>query len=85
MSRQFRSLVVKSAQIQHQIDSEHRRRAPDWMRLMRLKILRLRTKDRIRLLVATARRRSFGGSNGSSPLFCGPAPYRFTSLASLRH
>ncbi len=43
----FKSLFFKSAQIQEEIEKEHRRRWPDWMRLLKLKKIRLAIKDRL--------------------------------------
>lgn len=43
----FKSLLFKSAQIQEEIEKEHRRRWPDWMRLLKLKKIRLAIKDRL--------------------------------------
>lgn len=71
MSRRFRSLLLKSAHIQRQIDAEQRRRLPDWTRLWRLKVLRLRFKDRLRMMVFAAPRRApFNDRGSSSPLLC---------------
>jgi len=44
----FKSLLFKSAQIQQEIEKEQTRRLPDWMRLLKLKKLRLAIKDRLR-------------------------------------
>jgi len=46
-AKRFRSLLFKSAQLQQEIDKEHSRRMPDWMRLLKLKKLRLAMKDRM--------------------------------------
>lgn len=43
----FRSLLFKSTQIQREIEKEQSRRIPDWMRLLKLKKLRLAIKDRM--------------------------------------
>ena len=43
----FRSLLFKSTQIQQEIEKEQNRRLPDWMRLLKLKKLRLAIKDRL--------------------------------------
>ncbi|MEZ5814328.1 MAG: hypothetical protein R3E13_06355 [Alphaproteobacteria bacterium] len=43
----FKSLLFKSAQIQEEIEKEHKRRWPDWMRLLKLKKIRLAIKDRL--------------------------------------
>ncbi len=47
----FKSLLFKSAQIQQEIEKEHQRRWPDWMRLLKLKKLRLAIKDRMERIV----------------------------------
>lgn len=43
----FKSLLIKYAQIQQKIDKEHQRRLPDWIRLLKLKKIRLAIKDRL--------------------------------------
>lgn len=43
----FKSLLFKSTQIQQEIEKEQNRRLPDWMRLLKLKKLRLAIKDRL--------------------------------------
>ncbi|MFP4098418.1 MAG: DUF465 domain-containing protein [Alphaproteobacteria bacterium] len=43
----FKSLLFKSAQIQEEIEREHKRHWPDWMRLLKLKKVRLAIKDRL--------------------------------------
>lgn len=48
----FKSLLFRSAKIQEEIEREHKRRWPDWIRLLKLKKLRLAIKDRIERLVA---------------------------------
>lgn len=47
----FKSLLFKSAQIQQEIEREHQRRWTDWMRLLKLKKLRLAIKDRMERIV----------------------------------
>ena len=47
----FKSLLFKSAHLQSEIDREHQRRWPNWLRLLKLKKLRLAIKDRIQKLV----------------------------------
>lgn len=49
--RRFTSLLFKSAQLEEQIEREQRRRWPDWMRLLKLKKLRLLIKDRIQKMI----------------------------------
>lgn len=49
--KRFKSLLFKSARIQEEIEREQRSRWPDWMRLYKLKKLRLAIKDHmIRLM-----------------------------------
>lgn len=43
----FKSLLFKSTQIQQEIEKEQSRRLPDWMRLLKLKKLRLAIKDKL--------------------------------------
>jgi len=45
--KHFKSMLMKSAQIQRAIEHEQQRRWPDWIRLLRLKKVRLAIKDRI--------------------------------------
>ncbi len=47
----FKSLLFKSARLQSEIDREHQSRWPNWLRLLKLKKLRLAIKDRIQKLV----------------------------------
>ncbi len=54
----FKSLLFKSARLQQEIDREHQRRWPDWMRLLKLKKLRLAINDRMQRLLDQ-------GSNGA--------------------
>lgn len=46
-ARHFKSLLFKSTQIQQEIEKEQSRRLPDWLRLFKLKKLRLAIKDRL--------------------------------------
>ena len=43
----FKSLLFKATQIQREIEKEQSRRLPDWMRLLKLKKLRLKIKDKL--------------------------------------
>lgn len=43
----FKSLLFKSAQIQQEIERERTRRWPDWMRLLKLKKIRLAIRARM--------------------------------------
>lgn len=49
--RLFKSLMFKVSHLQQQIEHEHTRPAPNWLRLLKLKKLRLVIKDRINRLV----------------------------------
>ncbi len=46
----FKSLLFRSAKIQEEIEKEHRRPWPNWMRLLKLKKIRLAIKDRMERL-----------------------------------
>lgn len=46
----FKSLLFRSAKIQEEIEKEHQSRWPNWMRLLKLKKLRLAIKDRMERL-----------------------------------
>lgn len=46
----FKSLLFRSSRIQEEIEREQKRRAPDSMRLLKLKKLRLVIKDRMQEL-----------------------------------
>ena len=48
------SLLMKSARIRSHIEREHVRSRPDWIVLLRLKLLDLRLKGRLRALTAAA-------------------------------
>jgi len=50
MSRKFHSLLLRMIRVQALIDREQARPVPDWMALGRLKVMRLRLKDRLRNL-----------------------------------
>ena len=56
MSRKFHSLLIKSALVQSKIERESVRPTPDWIMLLRLKMLRLRLKVRLSALSVTALR-----------------------------
>lgn len=43
----FKSLLFKSTQIQSEIEREQNRVWPDWMRLLKLKKIRLSIKDKM--------------------------------------
>ena len=49
----FKALLYKSSQIQQKIEEESGRRWPDSLRLLKLKKLRLRIKDRLLHLIST--------------------------------
>ena len=46
----FKSLLFRSAKIQEEIEKERRRPWPNWMRLLKLKKIRLVLKDRMERL-----------------------------------
>lgn len=46
-AKHLKSLLLKSAKVQREIEREQRRRMPDWLRLLKLKKVRLVIKDRI--------------------------------------
>lgn len=50
MSRKLHALLIKSALIQSKIERERVRPVPDWIMLLRLKLLRLRLKSRLSAL-----------------------------------
>jgi len=45
--QRFKSLLFKATQIQQEILREQSRRLPDWIRLLKLKKIRLAIKDRM--------------------------------------
>ncbi len=59
----FKSLLFKSAKIQQEIEKEQKRRWPDWMRLLKLKKLRLAIKDRMERIVQNGVRGHLGGGH----------------------
>jgi uncharacterized protein YdcH (DUF465 family) len=46
-ARRFKSLLYKSSKLQAQIAKEQKRPKPDWLRLCRMKKLRLTMKDKM--------------------------------------
>ncbi len=56
--KHLKSLLFKSMLIQQAIDREHQRRWPDWIRLLKLKKLRLAIKDRIEKLIGKTHNRT---------------------------
>jgi hypothetical protein len=54
MTFKLSSLLYKSALIQQEIESEQLQRRPDWLRVMRLKTLRLKLADRLRAVARQA-------------------------------
>ncbi|NWH07473.1 MAG: hypothetical protein HXY22_02300 [Alphaproteobacteria bacterium] len=52
--RHFKALLFKAAKIQKEIDREQKAARPDWMRLLKLKKLRLVLEDRLQRLGAAA-------------------------------
>jgi uncharacterized protein YdcH (DUF465 family) len=53
--KRIHSLLIKSAEIQQEIEREHARPRPDTFRLLKLKKLRLAIKDRIITMLRAAR------------------------------
>ena len=51
MSRKLHFLLMTTSYVQLRIDRERARRVPDWNMLLRLKVLRLRLNDRMRVLL----------------------------------
>lgn len=51
--RLFQSLLFKVSHLQQQIDREYKRPAPNWLRLLKLKKIRLAVKDRIHRLICS--------------------------------
>jgi len=49
-AKHFKALLVRAAKIQTEIDREQKASRPDWMRLLKLKRLRLVLKHRIQRL-----------------------------------
>ena len=62
MHNKLISLVLKLSHINRAIESEHKRPASHWMRLFRLKRLRLKLKDRLLAVAA-----QFGPARNLSP------------------
>lgn len=54
--RHLKSLLFRAAEIQTEIDRERSARLPNWIRLLRLKKLRLVLEDRLYRLAAAAAR-----------------------------
>jgi hypothetical protein len=53
-ARHFKALLFRAAKIQTEIEREQKAGRPDWMRLLKLKRLRLVLKDRIQRLADMA-------------------------------
>jgi uncharacterized protein YdcH (DUF465 family) len=49
--QRFKSLLFRSTKIQKEIEREHQSRWPNWLRLLKLKKLRLAIKDSMERLV----------------------------------
>ena len=56
--RNFKTLLLKSAKIQAEIEREQNGSRPDWMRLLKLKKLRLVLRDRLQRLSSAERAQS---------------------------
>jgi hypothetical protein len=59
MTFKLPSLLYRSALIQREIDAEQHRSQPDWMRVMRLKALRLKLMERLQRLNSFTRMNGF--------------------------
>lgn len=67
MPRKFSSLLFDMARLQADIEREQRRPQPNWIALLRMKLLRLRLKDRMHAVVLAAahhRRRNNAHASG---------------------
>lgn len=53
--RYFKSLLLKSMQIDEQIELEQKRPGSNWIRLLKLKKIRLKIKDRLHQLMQRQR------------------------------
>ena len=60
MSRRISNLFLNVAELQVRIDREQSRARPDWIAILRMKLLRLRLRDRLRNLLQTSTRRARG-------------------------
>jgi hypothetical protein len=47
MSKKLKHLLLRSALIQNRIDHETKQKSRDWLKILRLKKLRLKIKDKI--------------------------------------
>lgn len=68
MSKLLKSLLLQSAVIQKKIEEEGRPRAGNWLRILRLKKLRLRIKDRIHSLAGPQAEKLFARRLSSATL-----------------
>ncbi len=68
MTFRLPSLLYKSALIQQEIETEQQQSRPDWLRVMRLKALRLKVMDR--LSAVTRQAASLKLQAGPSPCAC---------------
>lgn len=66
MTFKLSSLLYKSALIQQEIETEQQQRRPDWLRVMRLKALRLKLTDRL----SAVARQAAGFRLPSGPAAC---------------
>jgi uncharacterized protein YdcH (DUF465 family) len=60
MSRRINSLLLKVAKLQVRIEREQSRERPDWVAILRMKLLRLRLRDRLRSALQTSTCRARG-------------------------
>jgi hypothetical protein len=68
MTFRFPSLLYKSALIQQEIEAEQQQPRPDWLRVMRLKALRLKLMDRLSAVARHASSLKFPA--GATPSAC---------------
>lgn len=60
MSRHINNLLLNVARLQVRIEREQSREKPDWVAILRMKLLRLRLRDRLRSLLQTSTCRAGG-------------------------
>lgn len=66
--RHFKSLLFKSMQIEIQIEREQKRPWPDWIRLLKLKKLRLMIKDRLQKMILNRPEREYRTARQLQPI-----------------
>jgi hypothetical protein len=60
MSRRINSLLLNVAELQASIRREQGRAKPDWIAILRMKLLHLRLRERLRILLQAAAGRARG-------------------------